>query len=52
MEAKNRAYDSDISEVQGKVAMLEAKFYNIEKLIKQLADNLSTLLKKMDMDKG
>ena len=52
LEAKNRAYDSDISEVQGKVSMLEAKFCNIEKIIKQLADNLSTLLKKMDMEKS
>ena len=52
LEAENMAYDSDISEVQGKVSMLEAKFCNIEKIIKQLADNLSTLLKKMDMDKG
>ena len=34
LEAKNRAYDSDISEVQGKVSLLEAKFCNIEKLIK------------------
>ena len=50
MEAKNTAYDSDISEVQGKLSTLEAKFCNIEKLIKQLADNLSTLLKKMDKE--
>ena len=49
LEAKNRAYDSDISEVQG---MLEAKFCNIEKIIKQLANNFSTLLKKMDMEKS
>ena len=52
MEAKNTAYDSDISEVQGKLSILEAKFCNIEKLIKQLADNLSTLLKKMDKEKN
>ena len=52
LEATNRAIDRDFNENQGKVTMLEAKMCNLEKLIKQMADNVSTLLKKLDMDKG
>ena len=32
--------------------MMEAKMSNLEKLIKQMANNVSTLLKKLDTDKG
>lgn len=32
--------------------LLEAKIYNLEKLIKQLADNVSILPKNLDKDKG
>lgn len=37
---------------QGKVTMMEAKICNLEKLIKQLVDNASTLIKNLDKDKG
>lgn len=44
--------DKDFIANQGKVTMMEAKISNLEKLIKQLADNVGTLIKKLDMDKG
>ena len=31
---------------------MEAKMCNLEKLIQKMADNVSTLLKKLDMDKN
>ena len=32
--------------------MMEAKICNLEKLIKQMVDNVSTLLMKVDTDRG
>ena len=52
LEAKNREMDKDFNANQGKVMMMEAKMRNLEKLIKQMAKNVSTLLKKLEMDKG
>ena len=37
---------------QGKITKMEAKMSNLEKLIKQMAENVSTLLKKLEMEKG
>lgn len=52
LEARNRAMDIDFNANQGKVTMMEAKISNLEKLIKQLANNVGTLIKKLEMDKG
>lgn len=52
LEAKNRAMDRDFNVNQGKVTMMEAKIGNLEKLIKKLVDNVGTLIKKLEMDKG
>ena len=52
MKAKNKAIDRDFNANQGKVTMMEAKMCNLEKLIKKMVDNVSTLPKKLDMDKG
>ena len=52
LEAKNRAFDKDFNANQGKITMMEAKICNLEKLIKQMVDNVSTLLMKVDTDRG
>ena len=40
------------SDNQKKVTRLEAKLNNIEKMIKQMADNVTSLLKKLEQEKG
>ena len=52
LEAKNRAFDRDFNANQGKITMMEAKICNLEKLIKKMVDNVSTLLMKLDTDRG
>ena len=52
LEAKNKAIDKDFNVNQGKVTMMKARMCNLEKLIKQMTDNVSTLLKKLDTNKG
>ena len=44
--------DKDISSIQGKVSKLETKLDNLDKLFKQLANNVSNLLKRNEFDKG
>ena len=52
MEEKQRVMDKDINNIQGKVLKLETKLGNLDKLFKQLADNVSNLLKRNESDKG
>ena len=49
LKAKNRAMDKDFNADQGKITNMEAKMSNLEKVIKQLVENVSTLLKKFEM---
>jgi len=52
LEAKNRAMDKYFNANQGKVMMMEAKMRKLEKLIRKMVENVSTLFKKLEMDKG
>ena len=44
--------DKEFNANQGKITKLEAKMRNLEKLVKQIAKNVSTLLKKLEIKKG
>ena len=52
LEAKHRVLDNALNANQGKVSKLEAKLGNLEKLFKQMANNVGKLLKKFENDKG
>ena len=52
MKEKQMVMDKDISNIQGKVSKLETKLGNLDKLFKQMTDNMSNLLKRNEFDKG
>ena len=52
MESKQRFIDKDIINIQRKVSKLETKMGNLDKLFKQLTNNVSNLLKRNEFDKG
>ena len=52
LDAKHRVLDKAINANQGKISKLEAKLGNLEKLFKQMTNNVGNLLKKFENDKG
>ena len=52
LKAKHKVLDKAISATQGKMSKMEAKLGNLEKLFKQMANNVGNLLKLLEHEKG
>ena len=52
LEARNKMLDKEFNANQGKILKLKAKMINLEKLLNQIAENVSTLMKKLENVKG